>query len=60
LNVEPAVGSTPPSAGVTPAPGINRKMARTPFCSQVLLGEGGVGFKVQASNIALPLLLASF
>ncbi len=36
LNVEPAVGSTPPSAGVTPAPSTNRKMARTPFCSQVL------------------------
>jgi len=36
LNVKPAVGSTPPSAGVTPAPSDNRKMARTPFCSKVL------------------------
>ena len=27
------MGSTPPSAGVTPAPSINRKMARPPFCS---------------------------
>jgi dimeric dUTPase (all-alpha-NTP-PPase superfamily) len=25
LNVEPAAGSTPPSAGVTPAPGIKKK-----------------------------------
>ena len=36
LNVKPAVGFTLPSAGVTPAPSINREMARTPFRSQVL------------------------
>jgi hypothetical protein len=30
------MGFTLPSAGVTPAPSTNRKMARTPFCSQVL------------------------
>jgi hypothetical protein len=36
LNVKPAMGFTLPSAGVTPAPSANRKMARTPFCSQVL------------------------
>src|SRR5260370_30447396 len=36
LNAEPTVGSAPLSAGVTPAPSINRKMARTPLCSQVL------------------------
>jgi len=35
LNAEPTVGSAPPWAGVTPVP-TNRKMARTPFCSQVL------------------------
>jgi hypothetical protein len=35
-NVKPTVGFTLPWAGVTPAPGTNRKMARTPFCSQVL------------------------
>jgi hypothetical protein len=29
------MGFTLPSAGVTPAPSINRKMAKTPFCSQV-------------------------
>ncbi len=34
--MKPAVGFTLPSAGVIPAPSINRKMARTPFCSQVL------------------------
>ena len=39
FNVKPAVGFTLPSAGVTPAPRINRKMARTPFCSQVILGR---------------------
>jgi hypothetical protein len=36
LNVKPAVGFTLPWAGVTPAPSINRKIAKTPFCSQVL------------------------
>jgi hypothetical protein len=38
LNVKPAVGFTLPSAGVTlhPVKSTNRKMARTPFCSQVL------------------------
>src|ERR1700684_430531 len=34
--MKPAVGFILPSAGVTPAPSTNRKMARTPFCSQVL------------------------
>jgi hypothetical protein len=34
------VGSAPPWAGVTPAPSVNRKMARTPFCSQVLFLPG--------------------
>src|SRR6266851_8563009 len=42
-NVKPAVGFTLPSAGVTPAPSTNRKMARTPFCSQVLFWKGGSG-----------------
>src|SRR6202040_1538561 len=36
IEMKPAVGFTLPSAGVTPAPSINRKMARTPFCSQGL------------------------
>ena len=34
--VKPAVGFTLPSAGLSPAPSENRKMARTPFCSEVL------------------------
>src|ERR1700722_14471583 len=34
--MKPTVGFMLPSAGVTPAPSTNRKMARTPFCSQVL------------------------
>jgi len=35
FNVEPAVGSTPPSAGVTPAPGIKRKVVRSALlCSR--------------------------
>jgi len=37
--VKPAVGFTLPSAGLSPAPSDNRKMARTPFCSQVLFGN---------------------
>jgi hypothetical protein len=39
FKVKPAVGFTLPSAGVTPALSTNRKMARTPFCSEVLLGR---------------------
>jgi hypothetical protein len=35
--VEPAVGSTPPWAGVTPAPSENREMLRTTFRSRLLL-----------------------
>ncbi len=40
LNVEPAVGSTPPSAGVTPAPSNKKKseIARTRFRSGVGIG----------------------
>jgi hypothetical protein len=34
--VKPAAGFTLPWAGVTPAPSVSRKMARTPFCSEVL------------------------
>ena len=34
MNLKPAVGFKLPSSGVTPAPGTNRKMARTPFRSQ--------------------------
>jgi len=37
--MKPAVGFMLPSAGVTPAPSTNRKMARTPFCSQILSSD---------------------
>ena len=52
---EPAVGSAPPWAGVTPAPSVNREMARTPFCSQVLLGKavGIYRFKLRLCNEVL-------
>jgi hypothetical protein len=33
---ETTVGFMLPSAGLSPAPSEKRKMARTPFCSQVL------------------------
>jgi hypothetical protein len=36
IEMKAAVGFMLPSAGVTPAPSTNRKMARTPFCSEVL------------------------
>jgi hypothetical protein len=44
FNVKPAVGFTLPSAGVTPAPSTNRKMARTPFCSRVPLGGSALEY----------------
>jgi hypothetical protein len=45
--MKPTVGFMLPWAGVTPAPSINRKMARTPFCSEVLGEEAVANYLAQ-------------
>jgi hypothetical protein len=47
---ETRLGFMLPWAGVTPAPGINRKMARTPFCSQARFRCVSVSGDLRASD----------
>ena len=62
FNVKPAVGFTLPSAGVTPAPGVNRKVVRGALlCSRVIFhdprAKWGRETRVEPRNPHLPAAL---